>query len=130
RLRGRRASNPRPAERARRATAKGPEQAGGPVQRDSPQATATVKARASAGSLNDEAVAEFARAGRFEETVVALAAMVRLPIEAAGRLMSSEPIDTVLIAAKAADLTWPTVKHLVTLRTSGRASPQHSEQAQ
>jgi uncharacterized protein (DUF2336 family) len=122
-------TNPRLAERIRQAIAEADLETAQAVQRDYPRAKATVKSLLDAGALNDEAVLEFAKAAQFEETVVALAVLVRLSIDAVSRLMTSEPTDTVLIAAKVAGLTWPTVKHLVVLRTSGRASPDDLESA-
>jgi uncharacterized protein (DUF2336 family) len=122
-------SNPRLAERLRQAIAEAEQESAQAVQRDYSQAKATVKSLLDAGGLTDEAMLEFAKAGQFEETVVALAVLVRLSIDAVSRLMTSEPTDTVLIAAKVAGLTWPTVKHLVVLRTAGRASPDDLESA-
>jgi uncharacterized protein (DUF2336 family) len=122
-------TNPRLAERIRQAIVEAEQENAQAVQRDYARAKATVKSLLDAGGLTDEAVLGFAKAGQFEETVVALAVLVRLSIDAVSRLMTSEPTDTVLIAAKAAGLTWPTVKHLVVLRTAARASPDDLESA-
>jgi hypothetical protein len=84
---------------------------------------------AKAGTLGDASVMEFAKAEQFEETVVALAALVRLPIAISERLLLSEPVDALLIAAKSADLTWPTAKCLLLLRTASHSSPQDIEDA-
>jgi len=121
-------TNPRLAERIVQAIAAN-ERASKQQSRDYSQAKATVKAAADAGQLDDTAILEFAKAEKFEETVVALAVVVRLPIGAVSRLLSSEPTDTILIVAKAADLTWPTAKQLLLLRTAGHASPQDIESA-
>jgi hypothetical protein len=122
-------TNPQLAERIRRALAEA-EQTNQPVQRDYSQAKEAVRGLVDAGGLGDEAVQGFAMAGRFEETVDALATLLRLPIDSAGRLLSHEPTDAVLIAAKAASLSWPTARHLLLLRTCGRsASPQDLENA-
>ena len=84
---------------------------------------------AKAGTLGDASVMEFAKAEQFEETVVALAALVRLPIAISERLLLTEPVDTLLIAAKSADLTWPTVKCVLMLRSASHPSPQDIEDA-
>ena len=52
-----------------------------------------------------------------------------MPIALSERLLVTEPIDTLLIAAKSADLTWPTVKGLLLLRTASHLSPQDIEDA-
>jgi hypothetical protein len=41
----------------------------------------------------------------------------------------TEPVDALLIAAKSADLTWPTAKCLLLLRTAGHSAPQDIEDA-
>ena len=122
-------TNPRLAERIRQAIAEASQETAQAAQRDYTAAKEAVSALAKSGALGDQEIHDLAKAGQFEEAVVALAILTRMPIEAASRLMSSEPTDTVLIAAKAADLTWPTAKHLVLLRTAGRASPQDLEDA-
>jgi uncharacterized protein (DUF2336 family) len=123
------ATNPRLAERIRRAIAEA-ELEKEAVRRDFSRAKQAVKALLDAGALGDEQVLEFAKAGQYEETVVALAVLVRLPIEPMDNLLSVEPTGTVLIAAKAAGLSWPTTKHLLLLRTAtGTASPHDLETA-
>jgi uncharacterized protein (DUF2336 family) len=123
-------SNPELAERIRRAIAEAAQKAAQAIRRDYTQAKAAVQILLNAGTLDEEAVQKFAVAGQFEETAVALAVLLRLPIDAVGRLLSDEPTDTVLIAAKAAGLSWPTARQLLLLRTAGRnASPQDLESA-
>jgi len=115
------ATNPRLAERIRQAINEAEQEKPKEIQRDYSQAVATIAALAKEGTLVDETVHGFAKDGRFEEAVAALAVLAALPIDAAGRLFTSEPTDTVLIVAKAVGLTWPTAKSLLLLRTSGRS---------
>lgn len=122
------ANNPRLAARIREAVAQVAQDAQ-PKQRDYSQARETVAAVAKAGTLNDEAVLEFAEDEKFEECVVALAALNRLSIEVASRLLLDEPTDTLLIAAKAGGLTWPTAKALLLMRTEGHSSATDIEDA-
>jgi uncharacterized protein (DUF2336 family) len=68
-----------------------------------------------AGRMNESVLAAFAREHKFEETVVALAALSKVPIKIADRLMSGERPDPVLILCKAADMSWPTVKSVIML---------------
>ena len=123
------ANNPQLAERIRAAVIQAAEDAAHSVRRDYSSAKETVAAMAKAGTLGDVSVMEFAKAEQFEETVVALAALVRLPIAVSERLLLTESVDTLLIAAKSADLTWPTVKCLLMLRTASHPSPQDIEDA-
>jgi uncharacterized protein (DUF2336 family) len=117
------ATNPLLAERIRQAILEAEQDAPKPIERDYSHAKSLVTDLVNQGSLGDEKVQEFAKAGQFEETVAALAALTGLSIDGAARLLTVESTDSVLIAAKAASLSWPTVKQLVLLRTCGRASP-------
>jgi hypothetical protein len=123
------ANNPQLAARIRQAVAQAAQDSVQPVQRDYSRARETVGAIAKAGTLGDESVLQFAKAEQFEEAVVALAALNRLSIDAASRLLVDEPTDTLLIAAKAGGLTWPTAKSLLLMRTAGHSSPQDLEDA-
>jgi uncharacterized protein (DUF2336 family) len=69
-----------------------------------------------AGGMNEAALAAFAGDGKYEETVVALAALSKVPISVADRLMASDRPDPVLILCKAADMNWPTVRSIITVR--------------
>lgn len=75
-----------------------------------------------AGGMNEAALAAFAGDGKYEETVVALAALSKVPISVANRLMAGERPDPVLILCKAAGMNWPTVKSVITVRPDGKPS--------
>ena len=75
-----------------------------------------------AGGMNETALAAFAGDGKYEETVVALAALSKVPINVADRLMATDRPDPVLILCKAADMSWPTVKSVITVRPDGNAA--------
>lgn len=78
-----------------------------------------------AGRLNESTLATFCNERKYEETVAALAALAKVPIEVADRLMGSDRPDPVLILCKAAGLPWPTVKALILARPdSGGTSTQ------
>ena len=72
-----------------------------------------------AGGMNEAALAAFAGDGKYEETVVALAALAKVPITVVDRLMAAERPDPVLILCKAAGMSWPTVKLVVTVCPDG-----------
>ena len=74
------------------------------------------------GKLNEAALVEFAKAGKYEETVVALALLCSVPIEVVDRLMSGERPDPVLILCKSAGWSWPTVKAIVMARGNGMSN--------
>jgi uncharacterized protein (DUF2336 family) len=75
-----------------------------------------------AGDLDEGALAAFAGDGKYEETVAALAALSKVPISVADRLMAGDRPDPVLILCKSADLNWSSVRSVITLRPDGRSS--------
>jgi uncharacterized protein (DUF2336 family) len=72
-----------------------------------------------ANRLDEAALAAFCSEGKYEETVVALAALARVPVKIADRLMGGDRPDPVLILCKAAGLSWQTVKALILARADG-----------
>ena len=75
-----------------------------------------------AGRLNADALAEFAKERRYEETVAALSAMTGVPLAIVDRLVSGEKADPVYILCKAIDLPWPALRAVMLLRLGpGRA---------
>src|SRR3984885_346490 len=75
-----------------------------------------------AGAMDEAALAAFAGDGKWEETVAALAALSKVPIGGADRLMTSERPDPVLILCKARELSWSTVKSIIAVRPDGKAA--------
>jgi uncharacterized protein (DUF2336 family) len=88
-------------------------------------ARAKIEALHRAGTLDEANVYESAKARRFEETVAALAFMCGVPIDVAETAMLDEQPDTMLILAKAAGLSWTTVKFVLLLRSGGHSVSAH-----
>jgi uncharacterized protein (DUF2336 family) len=78
-----------------------------------------------AGRMNEAVLAGFAAERKYEETVVALAALSKVPIKIADRLMTGERPDPVLILCKAAGMSWPTVKTIIVSCSQGNGTPVH-----
>ncbi len=98
------------------------------ASRDYAAARTFIDSLRATGQLNEAAVAAFAKAGKFEETAVGLAALCGLPVEIVERAMVRDREDTVLIMAKAADFSWPSAKSLLILRAGkGGLSPQTAQ---
>ncbi len=74
-----------------------------------------------AGHMNETALAAFAGDNKYEETVVALAALAKVPVAVADRLMGGDRSDAMLILCKAAGLGWQTVKSVIAARPDGKA---------
>ncbi|MGA8865268.1 MAG: DUF2336 domain-containing protein [Gallionella sp.] len=89
-------------------------------------ARALVEKMRAAKQLGENSIETFARAGKFEETVAALAVMCRLSIEIVERAMVQDRVETVLIVAKSIGLSWPTVKAILLLRAGTRGISKHT----
>jgi uncharacterized protein (DUF2336 family) len=74
--------------------------------------------------LREADIIEFAKAGKYEETIAALSTMCAVPVEVVDRLMNGERADPALILARAAGFGWSTVKAVLNARPSGKPSPQ------
>jgi len=72
--------------------------------------------------LREADIAEFAKAGKYEETIAALATLCAVPVEVMDRLMSGERADPVLILARAAGFGWPTVREIISARPGAKVS--------
>ena len=82
-------------------------------------ALATVRALHKERKLTEADIAEYAKAGKYEETIAALATVCAVPVEVVDRLMNGERADPVLILARAAGFGWPTVRAIIE-RAAGR----------
>jgi uncharacterized protein (DUF2336 family) len=75
-----------------------------------------------AGRLNEAALAALCADNKFEETVVALATLAKVPVNVADRLMGGERPDPVLILCRAIGLNWSTVKAIIMLRPDAKGA--------
>jgi uncharacterized protein (DUF2336 family) len=69
-----------------------------------------------AGRLGEIDLARFARGRHFEDTVVTLALLAKVPVSVVDRAMQSERPDVILVIARAAGLGWGTTKLVLQLR--------------
>ncbi|HXI06510.1 MAG: DUF2336 domain-containing protein [Bradyrhizobium sp.] len=69
-----------------------------------------------AGTLNESALLEFARAYKYEESIAALSAMSGVKIGTLDRLISGDRYDPILIVSKLIGLEWATVHALIVMR--------------
>jgi uncharacterized protein (DUF2336 family) len=87
-------------------------------------ALAAVRALHKERKLTEADIAEYAKRGKYEETIAALATLCGVPVEVVDRLMSGERADPVLILARAASFGWPTVREIINARPGSKASAQ------
>lgn len=92
-------------------------------------ALAAVRALHKEHKLQEGDIAAFAKGGKYEETIAALATVCDVPVEVVDRLMSGERADPVLILSRAANFTWNTVKAIIESRPGSKPSNQVLEAA-
>ncbi len=88
--------------------------------RDYTTAQRTVLTLHRAGKLGEPELVDFAKSGRYEETVATLSALCAVPIESVDRLMGGDRPDPVLILCKAVGFEWPTVRAIIQVRAGNR----------
>ena len=76
-----------------------------------------------AGRMDEVALAKFCSDGKYEEAVVALATLSKVPINVVDRLMAGDRRDPVLILCKSAGLAWPVVQAIFVLHPDGKDAP-------
>ncbi len=87
-------------------------------------ALAAVRALHKEHKLTEADIAKYAKSGRYEETIAALATICSVPVDVVDRLMSGERADPVLILARAAGFGWSTVREVIDARPGPKASNQ------
>jgi uncharacterized protein (DUF2336 family) len=92
-------------------------------------ALAAVRALHKERKLGESDVVEFAGAGKYEETIAALATICAVPVEVVDRLMNGDRADPVLILARAVGFGWPTVRAVLRARPGPKPSPQSLDAA-
>lgn len=98
--------------------------------RDYAMARKVAEGLAKTGKLDDNAVADFARANKFEETAAALSMMCGLPINDVERALQDSDAGLTLIVARAAGLSPQTLKAILLMPSSRHsASLQDLENA-
>jgi uncharacterized protein (DUF2336 family) len=85
-------------------------------RRDFVPAQRTILALHGAGELTEAALLGFAKAYKYEESIVALSAMSGVKIATLDRLIEGDRYDPILIVSKTIGLEWATVRALILLR--------------
>ncbi len=87
-------------------------------------ALAAVQARHKERKLTEADVADYAKSGKYEETIAALATVSTVPVEVVDRLVNGERADPVLILARAAGFGWRTVRAIMAARPDAKPTGQ------
>lgn len=114
-------ARPETREEIRRILAKVAEDLGrGAPKHDFEAARRSVLAMHEAGRLGEPELAQFAKAGQFEETVASLSVLCGVPVDIVDRLMAGDRPDPILIMCKAIGFDWSTVRPILLARPEGR----------
>jgi hypothetical protein len=87
---------------------------------DHAAARALVESLHRSGALDDDKLRTFAKDGRPEEITAALALMCNISLQFVERAMMQERPETILVLARAAGLSWSTVKAILLLQAGKR----------
>lgn len=113
------AADPSKADLVRDMVAKASEQFQAESRRhsvDYAAAEAAVRSLQEHGRLSVTSLAEFARAGKFDEATIALSLLSNLPIGLVERAFTGDVVDQILVLAKAMGLAWDDAKALLSLK--------------
>lgn len=89
-------------------------------------ARAEVAALREAGELTPARLLAFARAGKFDETTIALSLLCDLPIAHVEQVIVHGHTDQLLVLARAIDLSWETTMALLLMRSGDRTAAMAS----
>jgi hypothetical protein len=92
-------------------------------RRDFESAQRAVRSLHTAGNLTESALLLFAKAYKYEESIVALSTMSGVKIATLDRLISGDRYDPILIVSKSIGLEWATVRALILLRLGPNRVP-------
>jgi uncharacterized protein (DUF2336 family) len=84
--------------------------------RDYRDAQRSIAALRQAGQLTEAKLLDFAKAGQYDEMIVALAVLCAVPIDVVDRLMGGERPDPILILCKSIGWGWPTARAIIAAR--------------
>jgi uncharacterized protein (DUF2336 family) len=87
-------------------------------------AMAVVQALHKERKLSEADIADYAKTGKYEETIAALAIVSAVPVEVVDRLINGERADPVLILARAAGFGWRTVRDVMNSRPGPKPTSQ------
>jgi uncharacterized protein (DUF2336 family) len=97
------------------------------AHRDFAPAQRAIQTLLGAGELTEAALLGFAKAHKYEESLVALAAMSSVSIATLHRLIQSDRYDPILIIGKTVGLEWVTVRALILLRLGPNRVPSAAD---
>jgi uncharacterized protein (DUF2336 family) len=79
-------------------------------------AHALIKSLHEDGRLDEHQVAQFAAAGKFDETNAAIAALASVPVTIAENMMVETRAEGIMILAKVSGMSWSTVRAIIDMR--------------
>jgi uncharacterized protein (DUF2336 family) len=88
-------------------------EAGFQSEHDYANAHGRIVAMQAAGALDEAAIFELAKSGRYSEIVAAISPLCGAPMPLLEHLLQSEHREAILIPCKAAQLEWPTVRAIL-----------------
>jgi len=91
---------------------------------DYTSALAAIETLKRSGSLDDGALAAFAKSGAYAETIAALSVMCDLPLQFVEQAMARDRSESLVVLARAVGLSWSTVNEILQLRAQRGLIPR------
>jgi uncharacterized protein (DUF2336 family) len=92
-------------------------------------ANSFVQVLSESGRLGTQELVNFAKSGRFEETVASIAVLASLPVDIVDRVMHGDSADPLLVLCKAKHFDWSVVRAIILVRRGRKLTPQELENA-
>ena len=86
------------------------------ITREMAIAHTLVKSLYEDGRLDEDQLAAFAEAGKFDEANAAMAALANIPVSIAEDMMVESRSEAIMILAKVSGISWSTVKEIISMR--------------
>jgi uncharacterized protein (DUF2336 family) len=76
--------------------------------------------------MDEAAIAELASGGRYDETMLALSTLCKIPLQHLHRILANKRADPALVVCKALGFAWPTARTIILLLTKGHGTSAHT----
>ena len=84
-------------------------------------AQALVETLHKAGKLSETQLCDFARTGKFDETVVAISLLCEMPVGVIERAIVSDDTDQLMVLVKSVGMSWETTRTLILMASKARS---------
>lgn len=77
-------------------------------------------------NMDEAAIAQLASEGNYDETIAALSALCKIPLQHLHQILANKRADPALVVCKALGFAWPTAQTIILLLTKGHGTSAHT----